>query len=164
VKLFCAIFRISELRVVDLLDGLCDKMLDYTLRVRLLNYFALVPYLIILLNRCLGVFVWKFSSSFMLQETYTRLYLLRLLYLFDSVTYLDLDILEWALLASCFHLFLQIFPDSHEWYKVGNWDNLITSMHSISSTFDLACLTSWNVSFCLPTSPYISRTVTWWVL
>ncbi|PNX79028.1 canopy-like protein, partial [Trifolium pratense] len=44
-------YRISELRVVDLLDGLCDKMQDYTLR---------------------------------------------------------------------------IFPDSHEWYKVGNWDNLVT--------------------------------------
>ncbi|CAK8569195.1 unnamed protein product [Lathyrus sativus] len=45
-------YRISELRVVDLLDGLCDKMQDYTLR---------------------------------------------------------------------------IFPDSHEWYKVGNWDNLKTN-------------------------------------
>ncbi|CAJ2642802.1 protein canopy-1 [Trifolium pratense] len=45
-------YRISELRVVDLLDGLCDKMQDYTLR---------------------------------------------------------------------------IFPDSHEWYKVGNWDNLVTN-------------------------------------
>ncbi|KAL5073766.1 hypothetical protein RYX36_012750 [Vicia faba] len=45
-------YRISELRVVDLLDGLCDKMQDYTLR---------------------------------------------------------------------------IFPDFHEWYKVGNWDNLKTN-------------------------------------
>lgn len=45
-------YRISELRVVELLDDLCEKMQDYTLR---------------------------------------------------------------------------IFPDSHEWYKVGSWDNLRTN-------------------------------------
>ena len=45
-------YRISELRVVELLDGLCDKMQDYTLK---------------------------------------------------------------------------IFPDSHLWVKVGNWDDLITN-------------------------------------
>lgn len=33
VKLFCTTFRISELRVVELLDGLCEKMQEYSLKV-----------------------------------------------------------------------------------------------------------------------------------
>lgn len=38
LKLFYTIYRVSELRVVELLDGLCEKMEDYTLKV--LSYFT----------------------------------------------------------------------------------------------------------------------------
>lgn len=102
--------RVSELRVVELLDGLCENMLDYTLE----EVHSAFPFLLKFLD-----IIYKCREKLWCYLLDNDLKVLRT----DSTGHVITSMLT-------FFLFLSWQVDSRrQWIKVKNWDNLKTSMY-----------------------------------
>lgn len=122
---FC---RVSELRVVELLDGLCDKMQDYTLEkvLMILNWFL---HCIMLCFLCWSLggkprLQVQLISSFRNFSPLCRMH-------FGPFISLDMSMYVCMLVSwppSVYLLFLQLDSTRQDWIKVDNWENLSISM------------------------------------